>query len=64
MLILLGVFGNDVYRFRIFKANSLYDGQKELDSLDIFAMIAPFIMILNCSFNIRNIINHNRKKIQ
>lgn len=27
-------------------------------------MIAPFIMILNCSFNVRNIINHNKKKIQ
>lgn len=64
MLIILGIFGNDSYRFRIFKSNTLYDGQKELDSLDIFSMIAPFIMLLNCSFNIRNIINHNKKKIQ
>ena len=63
-LIFLGIFGNDAYRFKIFKANALYEGQKELDSLDIFAIIAPFIMILNCFFNVRNIINHNKKKIQ
>lgn len=63
MLILLGVFGNDVYRYKVLKPNTLYEGQKELDTLEIFVLFTPIIMIVNCALNVRNIISHNRKKI-